>query len=509
MTFPAPITYTISILAGIVCCSNIHAAQIVPAPNQTGCPADTVYSQTNLAPNHDFSILNGGASPSNTPLSGGSWQTEAYYFGDNQYPADGSPGGSTNASIITTGHYQSTTLQWPFPGDPGHQAPALANFLYVNGNDKGGPFTAWQSTLTGLQPNTTYSFAAYVSNVVNPDLSGVHNPIIQLYADEVALGEPFDVPLDSVSDQGQDIWTRLEQTFTTGAGQTSVTLRLVDSATSSYGDDLAIAGLGVFACEPPYISLNLRAFLQGAYASSDGRMRDNLRQKSYLPLSQPYNDLANHYAGEETTTAAILATSGDDAPVDWVLVELRDKDDPGTRLAAAAALLQRDGDVADPQTNTPTLRIPQVTANSYYVALRHRNHLGVMTQAPLALSPTSTAVDFTSPGLPTAGAYARTIENNRALLWAGDANNNNHIIATGPDNDANVLLGAVLAHPDNSLANSSFILPGYRTTDLNLDGVSLYAGPANDINLLRSNVLLYPANTHVAGNYIVDGTLPE
>ncbi|QLQ33126.1 MAG: hypothetical protein HZT40_17760 [Candidatus Thiothrix singaporensis] len=141
-----------------------------------------------------------------------------------------------------------------------------------------------------MQPNTTYSFAVYVSNVVNPDLSGVHNPIIQLYADDVALSEPFDVPLDSVSDQDQDIWTRLEQTFTTGAGQTSATLRLVDSATSSYGDDLAIAGLGVFACEPPYISLNLRAFLQGAYASSDGRMRDNLRQKSYLPLTQPYND---------------------------------------------------------------------------------------------------------------------------------------------------------------------------------------------------------------------------
>ncbi len=98
--------------------------------------------------------------------------------------------------------------------------------------------------------------------------------------------------------------------------------------------------------------------------------------------------------GSETTSAALLNTSGADAPVDWVLVELRDKTNPKTRLASKAALLQRDGDVVDAATASNTLVFTDAPAGSYYVALRHRNHLGMMSAAPLGTFRDTRLLDF-------------------------------------------------------------------------------------------------------------------
>ncbi|WGZ94464.1 MAG: hypothetical protein QJT81_00300 [Candidatus Thiothrix putei] len=54
-----------------------------------------------------------------------------------------------------------------------------------------------------------------------------------------------------------------------------------------------------------------------------------------------------------------------------------------------------------------------------------------------------------------------------------------------------------------------FQLPGYRVTDLNLDGKTLYVGPDNDVNALLGNILLSPANSTASTNYILPGSLPQ
>ncbi|MBK8338906.1 MAG: hemagglutinin protein, partial [Flavobacteriales bacterium] len=63
--------------------------------------------------------------------------------------------------------------------------------------------------------------------------------------------------------------------------------------------------------------------------------------------------------------------------MDWVVVELRDNTNPASIVASRAALIQRDGDVVSTNGTTPVLfdQAPGI----YRVALRHRNHLGVMT----------------------------------------------------------------------------------------------------------------------------------
>ncbi|MDQ5769495.1 choice-of-anchor L domain-containing protein [Thiothrix subterranea] len=263
--------------------------------------------------------------------------------------------------------------------------------------------------------------------------------------------------------------------------------------------------------EVPTVVLHVRGFLQGAYDSASGLMRDDLREQGLIPLAQPFSDrlTAFKYRNKDVTTPAVLAITGDNAIVDWVLVELRSATNPRARSIAKAALLQRDGDVADPLSNEAHLRIPNVPEGSYYVSLRQRNHLGVMTQDPILLSPTLTATDFTLPSFAVKGEHARLETGDVALLWAGEANNNNSLIANGPGNDTNVVLGTVLMHHSNSKVNSNFRLPGYYSSDLNLDGITLYTGPGNDINLLIGNVLLHPSNATSAANYVAPGRMPK
>ena len=263
--------------------------------------------------------------------------------------------------------------------------------------------------------------------------------------------------------------------------------------------------------EVPTVVLHVRGFLQGAYSTADGLMRDDLRKLGLIPSAQPYTNAVTSlgYAGLETAVPAVLTATGNDAPVDWVVVEIRDKTASKTVVARAAALLQRDGDVANPQTNEAKLLIPNVVEGQYYVTLRHRNHLGVMTKDAVLLSPTLAAVDFGLPSQTVSGSNARLSNGDLALMWAGEANNSDSVIANGPGNDTNVVLGTVLMHPTNLLTNSNFRLGGYYATDLNMDGTTIYSGPNNDINLLLGNVLLHPANSAFAANYILNGSMPK
>ncbi|OQW99670.1 MAG: hypothetical protein BWK73_50030 [Thiothrix lacustris] len=201
--------------------------------------------------------------------------------------------------------------------------------------------------------------------------------------------------------------------------------------------------------EIPTVVLHVRGFLQGAYSTADGLMRDDLRKQGLIPAVQPYTNTSTSlgYAGTETVAPSVLAQANNDAPVDWVVVEVRDKATPKTVVARTAAVLQRDGDVADPQTNEAKLLIPNVVEGQYYVTLRHRNHLGVMTKDAVLLSPTLSAIDFTLPTQTTSGTNARLLNKEVALLWAGEANNSDSIIANGPGNDTNVVLGTVLMRP--------------------------------------------------------------
>lgn len=269
------------------------------------------------------------------------------------------------------------------------------------------------------------------------------------------------------------------------------------------------------------VRVTTRVFFQGNFNLATKQMSDNLRKLGYLPKLQPYGTLLAsfgysnvenippfNYPGTETATDAMLATTGDDAPVDWVLVELRDASNPKIRVAAKAGLLQRDGDIISTPSGSPSLDFNGIADGDYYVAVRHRNHIGVMSATPLRLTNEPISLDFTDPATPTYGTDQRLTDGVTALLWGGDTNNSNSSIAVGPGSDANVILGAILIAPGNVLTNTYYRLGGYYASDLNLDGYTIFSGPNNDINILLGNVLLHPGNTSFSSNYILSGAVP-
>ncbi len=123
---------------------------------------------------------------------------------------------------------------------------------------------------------------------------------------------------------------------------------------------------------PPALQAQIAAYLQGPYQTTTGTMHTLLNQQQYLPLTDPY--------GTNTTIASITT-----AVVDWVLVELRAADDSSSVVARKPALLRSDGTLLDTNQQA-ALQFLSVAPGDYYVAIRHRNHIAIMSTTPVTFA---------------------------------------------------------------------------------------------------------------------------
>ena len=153
--------------------------------------------------------------------------------------------------------------------------------------------------------------------------------------------------------------------------------------------DLAFAVSGQ---ENQHLLVNLNVFLEGSYI---GTGMHSLLNPYYLPLSQPYNNAPWYYSGTEHVVAIPCGEV-----TDWVLVELRDAPDPAsatgsTILAQQAAFLLNNGSIVGLDCVSDLLFYNTII-NQLFVVIWHRNHLGVMSAAPLIESGGVYSYDFTS-----------------------------------------------------------------------------------------------------------------
>lgn len=273
----------------------------------------------------------------------------------------------------------------------------------------------------------------------------------------------------------------------------------------------------------PYVRLKVRAFLQGAYDRDAQNMRAKLYKQGLLPEKQPYASIHTttgytnstdfapsfDYHGKEQLSDAVSKASDDNAVVDWVLVEVRDADDPSKRLGVRAAVVQSDGDIVDASNGSMELLLHDIEPGDYYIAVDHRNHLGVMTAETISLNQEATLIDFTSSNTATYGVHAQAdVLGGVTALYAGDINNSKSLISKGAGSDTNVIRGVIMLVPANDQSNSSFKLKGYYATDVNLDGDTIAEGPENDMSLIGINVLMHPQNSAFNHDFIVPGHLP-
>lgn len=205
---------------------------------------------------------------------------------------------------------------------------------------------------------------------------------------------------------------------------------------------------------PKTIVLEAKVIFEGPYDEAAGVMNTDLVTANLLPSTEPFTGLGfTHYGlgGGEMVDFTTITTPTEQI-VDWILVELRDKTDPSIVIATKSALLQSDGDIVDLDGTSP-LALFCIDADSYHVAIRHRNHLGIMTMNAIPLSGNSTPLDFTGTAIPLFGTPVLKDFNGVKALWMGDTDQSGTVDAA-----------------DRSATWNDRNLGGYLSSDVNLDG---------------------------------------
>lgn len=238
---------------------------------------------------------------------------------------------------------------------------------------------------------------------------------------------------------------------------------------------LSLGWCGHVMAQGDVIRLQPRLLLDGCYVATEGLMHDSLRVQELLPSEEPFSALGYFHVGDgggEQVLPGVFDLEGPDAIVDWVVVELREAAANGFRVATSSALLQRDGDIVGMDGASPV--VFTVPNNFYYLSIKHRNHLGVMTATAYFFGPNSVSLDFADPAMMVWGANARKMIGEWALLWCGDANGNGQVKYTGAGNDRDPILSLVGGTQPN------VNVPGYHRQDVNMDGRVKYTGTGND-----------------------------
>lgn len=258
-------------------------------------------------------------------------------------------------------------------------------------------------------------------------------------------------------------------------GGASLGWTLGQAASATYVGGSTLVTAGVQQPDGLLLYVNIAALLDGPYDATTDLMHDSLRTRGLLPLNEPFSAMGHLPVGLQGGAQLLptaLLTTGPDAVVDWVFVELRGADD-NTRIdAARAALLQRDGDIVDVDGSSP-LRIAAVPG-AYHIALRHRNHLPVMSMMPVALASGANALDLTDGATPLHVPDARTVRDGRHLLWQGDVNADGTARYVGANNDRDPILVDIGGTAPTNVTS------GYLPTDVNMDGTVKYVGADND-----------------------------
>ena len=234
---------------------------------------------------------------------------------------------------------------------------------------------------------------------------------------------------------------------------------------------------------PSVAQLSLKVFLEGPF-NGVGQMTDGLRVASLLPSTEPYSALGYAFTGSPGAGGAVptgvFAVTGNNAIVDWVVVELRGGTDPSVVVASCAALVQSDGDVVALDGVSPVAI--SVAMGQYHVAIRHRNHLGAMTANTVVLDHQTATVDFTTAALTTYGTDAQRLIGSAYALRTGDVTFDHQVRYTGSNNDRDPILVRVGSTTPNN------VVSGYHTEDTNLNGTVSYTGSGNDRDPVLVNV---------------------
>jgi hypothetical protein len=161
------------------------------------------------------------------------------------------------------------------------------------------------------------------------------------------------------------------------------------------------------------VNVKVKCYLQGPYVSSGDTMSNALNKGGLLAL---------HFGAVPVPSKA----------VDSVNIEIRNSAASPTMRAFAPAWLLTDGSIRDFGDTTKTyVGFPGVPSGNYYVVVRHRNHLAIMSSVrdSVDYNPTVVAYDFSTGQAKAWGTNAMKAVGTRFALFAGNASGDGAINA--------------------------------------------------------------------------------
>ena len=226
--------------------------------------------------------------------------------------------------------------------------------------------------------------------------------------------------------------------------------------------------------------LQLKVFLQGPYAGG-GSMTTTIN--GIIPATSPYQDVNNNSQYLNGTDHVVVPYSIPTNITDWVQIEIRNNNTT-TVVGSKSCFLRDDGQVIAPDGLTENISLG-IIPDDYYIVIKHRNHLAVMSSDVVQINGLTT-YDFTTGQdkayYTTDPAPMADLGGSKFGMWMGDVNSDG-VVKYNLDNNDRVLIY-------NRIGNAGFniTVSGYYNEDVNLDGVVKYNLDNND-GLLIYNVI--------------------
>lgn len=234
-------------------------------------------------------------------------------------------------------------------------------------------------------------------------------------------------------------------------GSLSWTLGEVATETFESGNTILTQGFQQTWPESGF-SLPLKVWLEGPFTGS--AMGANLNGLPDFPMNQPYSGPPWNYPGAES-----ISSIPNPGIVDWILVELRDAPDAAsagssTTIGKQAAFLLSNGMVTGMDGYGPP-NFSLTVASNLFVVIRHRNHLGVLSNFPLTFNGSTYSYDFSAGELQVYGG-ALGHKQIATGIWG----------LAGGDGDA---LGQINNGDKNEVWSPQAGTSGYKAGDFSMD----------------------------------------
>lgn len=236
-------------------------------------------------------------------------------------------------------------------------------------------------------------------------------------------GRTTTISTQAYPEGGQNIWSTGQNTDTINVGIGTYQVTYVSDVGCEVEDSVTIT-------VNPHPLVLTRVLLGGSYDALTGTMIDSLRAQEVLPRTEPYSTWGYSLTQGigDSITENLWIQSGPLGPVSWVVVELRDSKDSTIILGAQPCVLLGDGFVVAPDGQPPYFEF--LLPDAYFLAIKHYNHLGVMSANSVFFPTEGQLVDFTLFTTPTYGLDPMEFTaDGRFALIPGDADDSGGVDA--------------------------------------------------------------------------------